>query len=168
MDIAPATVSLPSPTLLGKILDGRQARLIHCALAHRDCVYAPQQIVNAAWTPLYIAGGKGRDVELIYQWHPWLFGEFPGQLSWWQVPPARYSSVIGAEMAVWQTSPQDTVRLLEPRVPTMMERAWAPQGGRGFAGFLVRMNHTRDLLHCLYGAIPPPPPTPTPGGTYQP
>ena len=36
------------------------------------------KILNAAWTPLYIAGGSGQSPELIYSWNPYLLGEFPG------------------------------------------------------------------------------------------
>ena len=43
------------------------------------------KILNSCWTPLYIAGGHGQLVELVYRWHPWLFGEVMGHLSWWEV-----------------------------------------------------------------------------------
>ena len=75
-----------------------------CAFVPRfDCFYYPPpqlasdgyKILNSAWTPLYMAGGQGQTPELIYNWNPWLFGEFPGHLSWWEV--TRPPSYLGAQ-----------------------------------------------------------------------
>lgn len=82
-----------------------------------DCFYYPPpqlardgyRIINAAWTPLYIAGGSGQSPELIYSWNPWLLGEFPGHVSWWTIPKENHPQVIGVKMAVWSTSANDTL-----------------------------------------------------------
>ena len=123
--------------------------------------------MNSAWTPLYIAGGTGQRPELIYQWHPWLFGQYPDNLAWWQVPPAYYPSVVGVEMAVWQTPPPETIAALEPRVPAMMDRAWAPGHARTYADFQARVAHTQEVLQALYPPAPPAP-TPAPGDILTP
>ena len=67
-----------------------------------DCFYYPPpqlaadgyRILNAAWTPLYIAGGNGQQPDLIYAWNPWLLGEFPGHVSWWSIPKDLHHMVI--------------------------------------------------------------------------
>ena len=56
------------------------------------------RIINAAWTPLYIAGGSGQQPDLIYKWNPWLLGEFPGHVSWWSIPQSMQSKVVGVKM----------------------------------------------------------------------
>jgi hypothetical protein len=75
-----------------------------------DCFYYPPpqlaadgyNIINSAWSPLYIANGQRWDVGKIYQWHPWFFGEVRGHLSWWTIPKAHRDKVVGVQMAVWR------------------------------------------------------------------
>ena len=94
------------------------------ALLRAVCTDPPPQlaadgyrILNAAWTPLYIAGGTGQSPELIYQWNPWLLGEFPGHVSWWSIPRNHREQVIGVKMAVWSTDANDTLCSLSGRLP---------------------------------------------------
>ena len=92
-------------------------------------------------------------LDLIYKWHPWLFGEVPSHLSFWQIPPGPLrSKVVGVQMAVWSTPASTTFDELAARVPAMMDRAWAPQAMRSFADYQARANKTNALLQRLVSA----------------
>eukprot|EP01043_Picozoa_sp_COSAG02_P064077 COSAG02_NODE_9264_length_2273_cov_2.781049_1_plen_226_part_00 len=82
------------------------------------------RILNAAWTPLYIAGGSGQSPELIYKWNPWLLGEFPGHVSWWKIPREHRNKVVGVKMAVWSTAANDTLCSLSGRLPASACLFW--------------------------------------------
>ena len=128
--------------------DGQTGRSAHPASAVEipkdvivtpfDCFYYPPpqlaadgyRILNAAWTPLYIAGGSGQSPELIYSWNPWLLGEFPGHVSWWQIPAEHRGKVVGVKMAVWSTKANDTLCALSGRLPAMADRSWNPAAAR--------------------------------------
>eukprot|EP00040_Diaphanoeca_grandis_P034105 m.210128 g.210128 ORF g.210128 m.210128 type:complete len:709 (+) comp33064_c0_seq1:323-2449(+) len=147
-----------------------------------DCYYYPPpqlaadgyKIINSAWTPLYIAGGHGEDPELVYQWHPWLFGEVHDHLSWWEIPLELHAAVVGVEMAVWQTSASVTLSTLSARVPAMADRSWTPYAMRTYADFQVRYTSTDAKLQSILSAVipqpppPPPAPPPVPNGTFTP
>ena len=125
-----------------------------------DCFYYPPpqlaadgyRIINSAWTPLYIAGGKGSDPELIYKWNPYLFGEVHDHLSWWTVPPEHHSQVVGVKMAVWQTSAAETLCSLVPRLPAMADRSWNPAAARTYVDYVERVTAVTALLGKLLRA----------------
>ena len=145
-----------------------------------DCFYYPPpqlaadgyRIINSAWTPLYIAGGRGSDPELIYRWHPWLFGEVHSHLSWWTVPPKHRDQVVGVKMAVWQTSAAATLCSLVPRLPAMADRSWNPDAGRTYVDYVQRATAATavlgKLLRAVNGSAPPRPAPPSPGKLPRP
>eukprot|EP01048_Picozoa_sp_COSAG05_P006627 COSAG05_NODE_439_length_9821_cov_110.691556_5_plen_378_part_00 len=144
-----------------------------------DCnIYTPPRlakdgynIINSAWTPLYIAG-HGRDgahhplpPQLVYRWNPWLFGSVIHSLEWWQIPNEHADAVIGSQMCVWQMSPKDHLCMLSSRAPAMAERVWNPYGGQTFADYAERVSATAVLLYKLLeaqGSLPAPPSPPAP------
>jgi hypothetical protein len=149
-----------------------------------DCFYYPPpqlaadgyKVLNSAWTPLYIAGGKGQSPELIYKWNPYLLGEFPGHLSWWTIPKEHRAQVVGVKMSVWQTSAEDTLCSLSTRLPAMSDRSWHPEAGRSYADYQGRVSTATTLLGKLLAGVPaetlghpppvslsPPPPSSLPG-----
>jgi len=97
------------------------------------------------------------------------------RLSWFEIPRALRSSVVGVQMAEWEMNAEDALNGLFDRAPAMAERSWNPSAVRSFADFQGRANRTAALLRKLLARLPAPPappapptPSPVPGGKFTP
>ncbi|MHB9132923.1 MAG: family 20 glycosylhydrolase [Armatimonadota bacterium] len=137
-------------------------------------------IVNACWGPLYVAGPHTTcPVEMIYQWHPALFGSFglfnvPDALDnapalgettepfhFFEKPfpgnyfprakaiPENREQMLGSMMASWGMRDEAEMPYLRRRVAAMSERIWHPRAGRSYADFTRRLDAQDDRLQGL-------------------
>ena len=95
------------------------------------------EVINAAWTPLYVVDFKAAPPEMLAGWDLTRFGRFPcpePQEKWYQVEPTP--KLLGAQMCSWANAETEAHGLLfgqEPkirdgtpaaRLPIFAERVW--------------------------------------------
>jgi hypothetical protein len=121
------------------------------------------RIINSATAPLYI-NTDWSQAELIYQWHPWLFGDlaYAGYESWWELPEASRGAVEGVQICGWGMSPPAMLAGMRSKAPAMADRSWAPMAMRSYADFQSRLAVADSMLGLLLGTLPTPPTPPTP------
>ncbi|MEI6656774.1 MAG: beta-N-acetylhexosaminidase [Verrucomicrobiota bacterium] len=94
-------------------------------------------VINAAWTPLYVVDFKAAPPEMLAGWDLTRFGRYPcpePQEKWYQVEPTP--KLLGAQMCSWANpeteahgllfgqEPKITIGTPAPRLPIFAERVW--------------------------------------------
>lgn len=125
------------------------------------------KMINSATSPLY-SNVDWSQPELIYQWHPWLFGDlaYPGYTSWWELPDELRGAVEGVKVCAWGQRSDVMLQGLRQKAPAMADRSWSPMAMRSYVDFESRFNKTDATLQRLIAGVlppsPPPPPSPSP------
>jgi hypothetical protein len=134
------------------------------------CYYNPPQlardgyhIINSNTATIY-ANEPTSTPELIYQWHPWLFGDlaYAGWESWWELPVENRHMVDGVQICDWGRTAPAQIADMRERAPAMSDRSWNPLAMRSFADYQKRQLSTNEKLGRLLPVPPPPPPPPSP------
>ncbi|HEY3397643.1 MAG TPA: family 20 glycosylhydrolase [Armatimonadota bacterium] len=137
-------------------------------------------IINASWGPLYVAGPHAASpVEMIHQWHPFLFGS----CGLWETPdaldhapalgattapgyfyhrpfPGTYfprvralpeyrDQMLGAMLCSWGLREDQELPLTRRRLPAMAERLWNPHEQRSYLDFVRRLDLHEERLELL-------------------
>jgi len=112
-------------------------------------------IINAAWTPLYVVGGTRQTPEHIYDWDVYRFGQYPSggydKVHWTTIAPTP--QVLGAQMCAWEQSADVELPSTRDRVHAMSERVWNPDARRNYADFAARAAKTNKLLDRVLGMV---------------
>ena len=109
-------------------------------------------VINTAWKPLYVVGGKKWDPEYIYDsWNLWLWEHHINTKCHIQLKET--DPVIGAQICAWEQPAVVELPSTRPRIPAMSERIWNPKLGRKFTDFAPRAAATDKLLDRLLGAV---------------
>ena len=103
----------------------------------KEYLAAGYDVINAAWTPLYVVHTLSAPPEMIAGWDLTRFGRYPcpePQEKWYQVEPTP--KLLGAQMCSWENSETDEHGLLfgqgpktarvnpAARLPVYAERVW--------------------------------------------
>jgi N-acetyl-beta-hexosaminidase len=150
------------------------------------CYYNPPRlagdgyrVINSNTAVLYINEPTSVP-EMIYSWHPWLFGDlaYAGYESWWELESDQQrAQVDGVQICAWGMSSEAMLDGMRSKAPAMSDRSWHPQAMRTYADFQTRVAATDAKLQLLLvsptppsppGPPSPPPPPPGPPGTYSP
>jgi hexosaminidase len=109
------------------------------------------QVINAAWTPLYVVNANCRPPQEIYAWQLRQFKPFGAKPddAGLIVPPE--ANVFGAQMCAWEQPEKTELPSLRQRLPAMSERIWNPSAGRDYQDFARRLEATDRLLERLVG-----------------
>jgi hexosaminidase len=118
-------------------------------------------IINANTATVYVNEPTATS-KLIYQWHPWLFGDlaYAGYESWWELPQEGRHLVDGVQICDWGAPAEAMLDSFRVRAPAMSDRSWNPMAMRSFADYQKRQASTDQKLGMLLPAPPPPPPMP--------
>lgn len=136
----------------------------------RNRYYNPPQlardgyrIINSNTATIYVNEPTATP-ELIYQWHPWLFGDlaYAGYESWWELPMESRHMVDGAQICMWGAPAAAMLAGMRNRAPAFSDRSWNPQAMRSFSDYSKRQVVTDQMLEKILPAPPPPPPMPPP------
>jgi len=111
------------------------------------------QVINAAWTPLYVTMQTRHTPEHIYQWNPLRFGQVAGKgydhVTWHNLEAAT-PLLQGAQMCTWEQNEWAEIPSLRERLPAMADRVWNPGATQPFAGFAPRL----ATVNALYDRYP--------------
>jgi hypothetical protein len=120
-------------------------------------------IINSNTATIYVNEPTATP-ELIYSWHPWLFGDlaYAGYESWWELPVESRHMVDGAQICMWGAPSAAMLAGMRSRAPAFSDRSWNPQAMRSFSDYSKRQVVTNQKLNRLLPAPPPPPPLPPP------
>jgi hexosaminidase len=109
-------------------------------------------VINTAWKPLYVVGGRRWDPEYIYDsWNMWLWEHHVNTKCHIQLKET--DPVIGAQICAWEQSADVELPSTRPRVPVISERTWNPKLGKTYADFAPRAVKTDALLDRLHGVV---------------
>ena len=109
-------------------------------------------VINTAWKPLYVVGGRKWDPEYIYDsWNMWLWEHHINTKCHIQLKET--DPVIGAQICAWEQQADVELPSTRPRVPALSERTWNPKLNRKFADFAPRAAATDRLLDRLLGVV---------------
>lgn len=129
-------------------------------------------VVNAAWSPLYIVGNKlARPVDKVYRdWNLFRQGSdgVPGGYGGvkWEIiqDPKLGARIEGGLLATWETSQSVHLARLRIRVPAFMEHAWGrqswPYPAEEWEQFRGRLVSCNQKLSAYINEKPQPPATP--------
>lgn len=110
----------------------------HPAKALLDAGY---RIINVPWTP-----GVYHSVADVYNWNLYHFNLNENDQSV-QIPPTP--AVLGAQMVLWERSPQEALPMLRTKAPARQERVFSPNANRSTADFEKRLAVTDGLLQRI-------------------
>ncbi|MBK8976848.1 MAG: family 20 glycosylhydrolase [Planctomycetes bacterium] len=115
-------------------------------------------VVNCGWWPLYLVPTQGRAPSAAdaYAWHPREFGNRDSPL-----PVATFAPdvpLLGAQLCLWEQTPDVAIQLLRTRLPAIAERTWTPDRPRAFADFASRVERLAPLVDQVLADGPRPPP----------
>lgn len=132
-------------------------------------------IINTAWKPLYVVGGRKWAPEYIYDsWNMWLWEHHvnlkchiqlkdPGEMVRKESKDSSATGaaekedkagvVIGAQICAWEQSPQVELPSTRHRMPVLSERTWNPRLGKKYADYVPRAVHNDALLDRLLGMV---------------
>ena len=106
-------------------------------------------IINAAWKPLYVVGGKAWLPQyLLEKWNVRLWQFHMDNGAGKTVSPDI--PVLGAQMCSWEQPPEVELPSLRWRLPAMCERVYNPDTGKPYADFARRFQQTDVLLDNLF------------------
>ena len=109
-----------------------------------DLVADGYQVINTAWTPLYVVNRNTTSLEETYGWNLYHFGSIWKQSKAYgkglDVEPTP--QVIGAQMCAWEQTDLLELPSLRHRLAAMSERIWNPDAKRTFADFTERLRAT--------------------------
>ncbi|MFO1055209.1 MAG: family 20 glycosylhydrolase [Planctomycetota bacterium] len=95
-------------------------------------------VVNCGWWPLYIVPTQNRapTARDILAWHPRRFENLAGT-----EPVAVFDAkqpLEGAQLCMWEQTPEVVLPLLRSRLPAFAERCWSPDAARSVEDFETR------------------------------
>jgi hexosaminidase len=109
-------------------------------------------VINTAWKPLYVVGGRRWEPEYIYDsWNMWLWEHHVNTKCHIQLQET--DPVIGAQICAWEQAADVELPSTRPRVPAMSERIWNPKLGKKYADFAPRAAKADALLDRLHGVV---------------
>lgn len=107
------------------------------------------QVVNAAWTPLYIVNRHVWPARKVYEWNVTRFGRhstvYP-TTTWFDT---RSEGIQGAQVCAWEQPEHLVVTNFRRLVPAMAERVWNPGAGRSYDDFEARFRTTDRIFDRL-------------------
>ncbi len=152
-------------------------------LQPEEAVALGHDIINSCWGPLYIVPGyAAHPTQMIYQWHPELFGSndlstVPDALAqapsvgttseprvvFSKAPPGLdyprvkalppTSKLLGSMLCSWDMLDRNELPALRRRLAAMSERAWNPRAGAPWPDFLERLEHLEFRLDGMVHAV---------------
>lgn len=115
-----------------------------------DLLQDGYQLVNAAWTPLYVVNRHVWPAKKVYDWDLSKFGRFTNlfpTVEWALVP--SIDRVIGAQVCAWEQPEHLEITNLRRLLPAMAERIWILGSMRTYADFSERLQSIDNLLDRL-------------------
>ena len=109
-------------------------------------------VINTAWKPLYVVGGRKWDPAYIYDsWNMWLWEHHVNTRCHIQLKEA--DPVIGAQICAWEQRAEVELPSTRARVPVLSERTWNPALGKAYADYLPRAARADALLDRVLAMI---------------
>ena len=109
-------------------------------------------VINTAWKPLYVVGGRKWEPEYIYDsWNMWLWEHHINTKCHIQLKET--DPVLGAQICAWEQSAEVELPSTRPRIPVLSERTWNPGLGKTYAEYAPRAARTDALLDRVHGVI---------------
>lgn len=108
------------------------------------------EVVNAAWTPLYVVNKHVLQPRKVYDWRPTQFGRYSdvyAKTVWFEAPSLK--GIVGAQVCAWEQPETLEISSLRRVVAAMAQRVWDPGSTLPFDQFEPRMAKTDDLLGRL-------------------
>lgn len=108
------------------------------------------ELVNAAWTPLYVVDRHVWPASKVYEWNVRRFGRFTKsypQTRWFDAPSA--DRILGAQFCSWELAEHQQIWMLRRAVPAMAERVWNGDAAPTYSDFERRHAGTDRLLERL-------------------
>jgi hexosaminidase len=107
------------------------------------------EMVNAAWTPLYVVNRHVWPARKVYEWSPNRFGRhstvYP-TTTWFET---SNRGILGAQVCAWEQPEHLVVTNFRRIAPAMAERIWNPAAGRSYEDFATRFESTDRILERL-------------------
>ncbi|MGV3618844.1 MAG: family 20 glycosylhydrolase [Fimbriimonas sp.] len=104
-----------------------------------DMIADGYEVVNAAWTPLYVVNRHVWPMRKVYEWDVTRFGKhttvYPTAV-WFDLPSTK--GIVGAQVCAWEAPETLAIQNFRGVVPAMAERVWNPGAGRPFEDFKTR------------------------------
>lgn len=125
-------------------------------MGFESAYYAPEHlaadgynIINAAWTPLYVVNRHAWDPEKILKWDPLAWGHYSehySQTVWHLLKSTK--RVLGAQMCAWEQPEEAELDSLRTRLPAMMVRICSIEPPRE-KDFMIAFQRTDEVLARL-------------------
>ena len=110
-------------------------------------------MVNSAWSPLYLVNDIHKPVSSIYAWDRTIFGQYSGTAVNYtsHVVPAQY--VTGTQLTTFEQPEDLEMMSTRLRIPAMNERTWIPTLGASYDNFRSRLTATDAVLDSILSPV---------------
>jgi len=110
-------------------------------------------LVNAAWSPLYLVNDIHKPVSSIYAWDRSIFGQYSGvDVSYVShIVDPRY--VTGTQLTTFEQIEDMEMMSTRLRLAAMNERTWNPAAGADYNNFRSRVTSTDSLLDAVLSPV---------------
>ena len=115
-----------------------------------DIVRAGYDVINAAWTPLYIVRDDKQSPRFLFDWSVLKFGR-QGATNYTTL--AHDSKLLGAQLCSWENSEGIEVQSLRERLAIVSERSWCTPASQSFAEFQSQFAHTDAVIERLLHSV---------------
>lgn len=114
-----------------------------------DLVADGYDVINAAWTPLYIVNRHMWPARKVYEWSVNRFGRHSTvykTTTWFETSLDR---IQGAQVCAWEQPEHLVITNFRRLVPALSERVWNPTARRTYDDFATRLASTEFILDRL-------------------
>ncbi|MEI7898658.1 MAG: family 20 glycosylhydrolase [bacterium] len=109
-------------------------------------------VINTAWKPLYVVGGRKWEPEYIYDsWNMWLWEHHINTKCHIQLKET--DPVIGAQICAWEQHAEVELPSTRTRIPALSERTWNPKLGKTYADYAPRAASVDSLLNKVLARV---------------
>ena len=117
-------------------------------------VTAGYNLVNAAWSPLYLVNDIRKPVSSIYAWDRTIFGQYSGEDIAYISHIVSAQNVTGTQLTTFEQIEDMEVLSARRRLAAMSERTWNPGLlGATFDNFSSRVAKTDSLLDSILSPV---------------
>ncbi len=109
-------------------------------------------VINTAWKPLYVVGGRKWEPAYIYDsWNMWLWEHHINTKCHIQLKET--DPVLGAQICAWEQPAAVELPSTRHRIPVLSERTWNPKLGKNYADYLPRAIRADALLNNVLALV---------------
>ena len=111
------------------------------------------QLVNAAWSPLYVVNDVRKTVATIYAWNRTIFGQYSGTSETYNSSTVAAEHVLGTQLTTFEQEEDLEMMSVRARLAATSERTWNPALGTSYANFRSRLTHTDAVLDAMLSPV---------------